>query len=66
MANRKIIGIVLAIVGVGLAIWGYQLSGGFGSQVTKAFTGSPADKVMMFYIGGAVSLAVGLFLLLKK
>jgi len=27
MANRKIIGIVLAIVGGGLAIWGYQLSG---------------------------------------
>ena len=66
MANRKIIGIVLAIVGAGLAIWGYRLSGGFGSQVTQAFTGSPADKVMVFYIGGAASLAVGLFLLLKK
>ena len=66
MANKKILGIVLAIVGVGLAFWGYRLSGGFGSQVTQAFTGSPADKVMIFYIGGAVSLAVGLFLLLKK
>ena len=66
MANKKILGIVLAIVGAGLAIWGYRLSGGFGSQVTQAFTGSPADKVMLFYIGGAVSLAVGLFLLLKK
>ena len=66
MANRKIIGIVLAIVGAGLAVWGYRLAGGFGSQVTQAFTGSPTDKVMVFYISGAASLAVGLFLLLKK
>ena len=66
MANRKMIGLVLAIVGAGLAVWGYRLSGGFGSQVTQAFTGSPTDKVMIFYIGGAASLAVGLFLLLKK
>ena len=66
MANQKIVGIVLAVVGVGLAFWGYQLAGGFGSQVTQAVTGSPTDKVMVFYIGGAASLAVGLFLLLKK
>jgi hypothetical protein len=42
------------------------LSGGVGSQLNQAFSGSPTDKVMAFYIGGAVSLAVGLFLLLKK
>ena len=66
MANRKILGIVLAVLGVGLAFWGYRLSGGFGAQVTQAFSGSPTDKVMAFYIGGAASFAVGLFLLLKK
>jgi len=66
MGNKKIIGIVLAVVGVGLAFWGYRLSGGVGSQVTQAFTGSPTDKVMAFYIGGAASLAAGLFLLFKK
>jgi len=66
MATKKIIGIVLALVGVGLAFWGYRLSGGFGAQLNQAFSGSPTDKVMAFYIGGAVSLAVGLFLLFKK
>jgi hypothetical protein len=66
MANRKLVGVVLAVLGIGLAFWGYRLGGGFGSQVTQAFTGSPTDKVMMFYIGGAISLAAGLFLLLKK
>ena len=66
MAQKKIVGIVLTVLGIGLAVWGYRLSGGFGSRVAQAFSGSPTDQVMMFYIGGAVSLAVGLFLLLKK
>lgn len=66
MASKKIIGIVLAVVGLGLAFWGYRLSGGVGSQLTQAVTGSPTDKIMAFYIGGAVSFAIGLFLLLKK
>ena len=66
MANKKLLGIVLAVVGVGLAFWGYRLSGGLGSQVNQAFTGSPTDKVMIFYIAGAASLLAGLFLLFKK
>ena len=66
MVTKKIIGIVLAVVGVGLAFWGYRLSGGMGAQLNQAFSGSPTDKIMAFYIGGAVSLAVGLFLLFKK
>jgi len=65
-STMKIIGIILVVLGAGLAFWGYRLSGGFGAQVTQAFSGSPADKVMAFYIGGAASLVVGLFLLFKK
>lgn len=65
-SSMKIISIALMVLGVGLAFWGYNLSGGFGSQVTQAFTGSPTDKVMMFYIGGAASFAAGLFLFIKK
>jgi hypothetical protein len=42
------------------------LSGGFGAQLSQAVTGSPTDRIMAFYIGGAVSLAVGLYLLFKK
>jgi Protein of unknown function (DUF3185) len=66
MASSKIGGIILVVIGLGLAYWGYRLSGGIGSQVTQAVTGSPTDKIMAFYIGGAVSFAVGLFLLIKK
>jgi phosphate/sulfate permease len=61
----KIIGIVLVVIGIGLAFWGYRLSGSLGSQLTQALTGSDTDQVMRFYIGGAASFVVGVFLLFK-
>ena len=64
--TMKIIGLALVVLGVGLGIWGYQLSGSVESQLTQAVTGSDTDKVMTFYIGGAVSLVVGLYLFIKK
>ena len=62
----KIIALVLVVVGLGLAYWGYRMSGSVGSQISQAVTGSPTDKIMAFYIGGAVSFVVGLYLLFKK
>ena len=35
-ATMKIIAIVLVVLGIGLAIWGYQLSGSVGSQITQS------------------------------
>ena len=62
----KIIGLILIVVGVGFAVWGYQLSTSVGSQVTQAVTGADTDKVMSYYIFGAVSFIVGLFLFRKN
>ena len=62
----KIIGIALVVLGVGLAIWGYQLSSSLASQVTQAVTGADTDKVMTYYIGGAISFFVGMFLFRKN
>ncbi|MBE0494072.1 MAG: DUF3185 family protein [Thiomicrospira sp.] len=62
----RIIGIVLVVIGVGLAIWGFQLSDSISSEVTQAITGAEADKVMFFYIGGAISLVVGLYLFIRN
>lgn len=62
----KVIGLVLAVAGIGLAIWGYQLSTSVGSQVTQAVTGADTDKVMTYYIFGAVSFVVGMFLFRKN
>lgn len=65
-STTKIIGIILMVVGIGLAIWGYQLSESLGSQITQAVSGSETDQVMMFYISGAVGFVVGLYLVGKK
>ena len=62
----KIIGLILLVVGVGLALWGYQLSDSVGSQITQVVTGSDTDKVMALYITGAASFIVGLYLFLKN
>lgn len=61
----KIVGLALLVVGIGLAFWGYQLSGSLSAQLSKALSGAMPDEVMFRYIGGAVCGAVGGFLLLK-
>lgn len=61
----KVIGIALIVLGAGFAIWGYELSGSVGSQISQAVTGAETDKVMTYYIAGGVSFAVGIFLFLR-
>ena len=65
-SNRKIVGIILAVVGVALLIWGYQMSDSIGNELTKTFTGASSNDVTYRYIAGAVCLAVGTFLFLQK
>lgn len=64
--KKKIIGLILAVLGIGLAIWGYQLSASFGSQITYVITGSDTDRVMTLYILGAISFFVGIYLFKKN
>jgi hypothetical protein len=64
--TMKIISLVLIVIGIGFAVWGYQLSGSVGSQVTQAVTGADTDKVMTYYIIGAVSFVVGIYLFRKN
>ena len=65
-SSSKLIAIALMIIGVGLVYWGYDMSGSFDSQLSQAFSGSDTDAVMIRYIGGAASFAIGLFLFIKK
>ncbi len=64
--QSKLIGVVLLVVGIGLLYWGYSESQSVVSQVSEAFSGSPQDKVMYKYIGGAVALIVGIYLFAKS
>lgn len=65
-SSMKVIGIILIVIGAGLALWGFQLSQSIGSEVTQAVTGADTDEVMIFYITGAVSFVVGIYLFIKK
>ncbi|HEX7653528.1 MAG TPA: DUF3185 family protein [Verrucomicrobiae bacterium] len=60
---NKIIGVILLVVGVYLIIRGHDLSQSINSQVKNLFTGSPTDKVHQYYLGGALSCAVGAVLM---
>lgn len=63
--SNKNIAVALMIVGVGLAIWGYQESGNLGNQLASSLTGSFTDKVMFIFIAAAASFGVGLFMFRK-
>jgi Protein of unknown function (DUF3185) len=62
----KLVGLVLLVVGLGLAYWGFQLSGSIQSELTEVITGAETDKVMQFYIGSAVCCIAGLYLIFKR
>jgi len=65
-SNMKLFSIILIVLGAGLVFYGFQMSGSFASKISVAVTGSDTDRVLAFYIGGAVSLLAGLYLFIKK
>lgn len=65
-SNMKFISIALILIGIALGLWGYQMSGSVGSQFTQVVTGSDTDRVMTIYAASAISIIIGLFLLLKR
>jgi len=66
MNQKKLIGIVLLVIGVILIGWGLNEAGSLGGKLSSAVSGSPGDRVLWFYISGAVCVLIGLFNLLKK
>lgn len=59
--NNKIIGIVLIIVGVALAAWGYNIYDSAGSQVSRALSGDTPIEAWAGMAGGAICIVLGIF-----
>lgn len=59
--NNKIIGIVLIIIGVALAMWGYNIYDSAGSQLGRAFNGETPIEAWAGMVGGAICLAIGVY-----
>jgi uncharacterized membrane protein YidH (DUF202 family) len=59
--NNKYVGIILIIVGVALAVWGYNIYDSASSQVTRALSGDSPIEAWAGMIGGVVCIAIGIF-----
>ena len=58
--NNKIIGIVLVVVGVALAIWGYNIYDAASAQVSRALNGETPIEAWAGMAGGVIAVLIGL------
>jgi hypothetical protein len=63
---KKLSGLICLVVGSLLLYWGYNMSQAVGAQVNELVTGSPGDKPMLLYLGGAILALAGLGQLVWK
>ncbi|WP_040576784.1 DUF3185 family protein [Methylophaga lonarensis] len=61
MANTRLLGMILLVIGAILLYFGWQSSQSIGDQLTEAVTGRFTDETMWFIISGAVSVVVGAY-----
>ena len=57
---QKVSGLICLVVGGLLIYWGYNMSHAVSSELNNLVNGSPGDKPMLCYIGGAILLIAGL------
>jgi len=62
MESKRMVGLVLLVVGLILLYFGYQASQSIGDQLTEAVTGQYTDSTMWYIIGGAAAIIGGLYL----
>lgn len=58
--NNKIIGIVLIVIGVALALWGYNVYEAAGSQVSRALSGDTPIEAWAGMVGGVIAVLIGI------
>lgn len=57
---KNVSGLICLIAGGILIYWGYNMAHAVGSQLNDLVTGSPGDKPMLLYVGGAILSIAGL------
>jgi hypothetical protein len=62
MSTKRIVGIALLVIGLGLLFFGLQATDSFAEEVHETFTGRYTDETTWYLVGGA-ALAVGGLLL---
>jgi uncharacterized membrane protein YidH (DUF202 family) len=64
MQSNKMLGVALLVIGIALAIYGFNLQNAFGSQVAE-FLGHKNKNAIVYISFGAVAAIAGLILMLK-
>lgn len=60
MMNNKYIGIVLIVIGVALAVWGFNAYDSVSSQISRTFTGDAPIEAWAGLVGGAICIVIGI------
>ena len=63
---QKLIGVIALATGIMLLFWGHNSAQALNSQVENILTGTPTNRTMYFYIGGAALVCYGLFQMVWK
>ncbi|MDH5256402.1 MAG: DUF3185 family protein [Gammaproteobacteria bacterium] len=58
--SNKTIGIVLIIIGVALAFWGYNIYDSVGSQLGRALSGDTPIEAWAGMVGGIICVTIGI------
>lgn len=58
--NNKLFGIVLIVVGLALAMWGYNIFDSASAQISRAFNGDTPIEAWLGMAGGVICIAVGI------
>ena len=56
----KYIGIVLIVIGVAAAVWGYNIYDSASSQITRAFNGDAPLEAWAGMVGGVICALIGI------
>lgn len=59
--NKKYIGIVLIILGVAAAYWGFDVYSSAGSKFSRALNGDAPLEAWAAMAGGAIAVVTGIF-----
>ncbi len=65
MSTRKIIAIVLLIIGAGLLFFGLQATGSLTEEVHETLTGRFTDTTTWYLLGGGAAVIVGIVMLAR-
>lgn len=63
---RRLVSLLLILVGVLLIYWGYGIQQDLSSPIVAEITNQAPEQVWQYYLTGVVALIVGLFSLWKS